>query len=86
MRQAILIRKSLSVAFLGTSILCHSGNLTIRKRNQTDICKEKRNGKKKHVKRNTLEANGVGRRTILPSSLSSRANIPSASAKSFILT
>ncbi len=27
MRQAILIRKSLSVAFLGTSILCHSGNL-----------------------------------------------------------
>ena len=34
----------------------------------------------------TLEANGVGRKTIRPNSLSSRANIPSASAKSFILT
>lgn len=34
----------------------------------------------------TLDASGVGRRTTRPSSLSSRANMPSASAKSFILT
>lgn len=42
-------------------------------------------GKRRQLK-NTLEASGVGRSTILPNSLSSRANIPSASAKSFILT
>ena len=33
MRQAILIRKSLSTAFLGTSILCHSGNWMERSEN-----------------------------------------------------
>ena len=85
MRQAILIRKSLSVAFLGTSILCHSGNLKIVFKKRIIKKKGTRIDKNRQLK-NTLEASGVGRSTILPNSLSSRANIPSASAKSFSLT